>query len=80
MSNDLISREKTIFFICDVLDRYRVDVGDKMAKALIDSVKAQPTAYDVDKVVERLENAKKIMMPVLDYEEAIKIVKSAGIE
>lgn len=56
MSNDLIDREKTIFFICDVLDRYRVDVDDKMANSLINSVKSQPTVYDVDKVVDQLES------------------------
>ena len=30
-------------------------------QALIDRIKSQPTAYDVDKVVEQLEEVKKIM-------------------
>lgn len=55
MSNDLISRSKAIFFISDVLDRFGVDVGDRMANALIESLESQPTAYDADKVTEQLE-------------------------
>lgn len=52
------------------------------AKALIDFTKRQPTAYDIDKVVEELfnkaefyqdENAK--LMQVISLNDAIEIVK-----
>ena len=52
------------------------------AQKLIDE---QPTAYDVDKVVERLEEAKyeDELYPcnlAVEIEEAKRIVKSGGIE
>lgn len=54
--------------------------------SLIKLVRARPTAYDVDKVVEQLEDKKKICLE--NYEclsaqilrQAIVIVKAGGVE
>lgn len=50
-------------------------------------IDAQPTAYDVDKVVEKLEaysnsdEAERLgTMPVLELADAIKIVKGGGVD
>ena len=39
-------------------------------QALIDRIEAQPTAYDVDKVVEQLEDRKSLMLETLKISEA----------
>ena len=63
-------------------------------KSILDFIDKQPTAYDVDKVVEQLEEVKKknteIALDVLQKErcfwykqamdKAIKIVKAGGID
>jgi hypothetical protein len=56
----------------------------EVAQKLIDE---QPTAYDVDKVVKRLEDMKYVMMgnygvrrEVVSFDDLIEIVKSGGIE
>lgn len=56
-------------------------------QALIDRIDAQPTAYDVDKVVEQLEaysnadEAERLgTMPVVELADAIKIVKGGGVD
>lgn len=50
-------------------------------------IDAQPTAYDVDKVVEQLEaysnadEAERLgTMPVVELADAIKIVKGGGVD
>lgn len=55
-------------------------------QALIDRIDAQPTAYDVDKVVEQLEEysnadeAERLgTMPVVELADAIKIVEGGGV-
>ncbi|MDF2844757.1 MAG: hypothetical protein K0R00_3183 [Herbinix sp.] len=52
--SDLISRKALIEKISD--DRFDISIKDK--RKLIDSIRKQPTAYDVDKVVEDLEQLK----------------------
>lgn len=60
-------------------------------QALIDRIDAQPTAYDVDKVVEQLEDRKSLMLDTFKISEsdidrgkiygmdkAIEIVKGGG--
>lgn len=75
----LIDADKLIdYFYYGINDRPIIDGYND--RKIIDIIKEQHTAYDVDKVIEQLNNVKKIMMPVLDYEEAMKIVKSGGIE
>lgn len=59
------------------------------ALALCKLIDSQPTAYDVDKVVEQLENERKFWENAYDsnlgkekarsYEHAIEIVKAGGI-
>lgn len=58
------------------------------ARETLSTVMEQPTAYDVDKVVERLENERKFWENAYDsnlgkekarsYEHAIEIVKGGG--
>lgn len=56
----------------------------KIMRLMIDE---QPTAYDVDKVVERLEDMKYVMMgnygvrrEVVNFDDLVEIVKSGEIE
>ena len=57
-------------------------------QVLIDRIKAQPTAYDVNKVVEKLESLRNAEADyyyagsndVIDREDAIDIVKKGGVE
>ncbi|MDE6908636.1 MAG: hypothetical protein K2P21_10830 [Lachnospiraceae bacterium] len=66
-----------------ILNNYSADKANKMCE-LID---CQPTVYDVDKVVKRLEDMKYVMMgnygvrrEVVSFDDLIEIVKSGGIE
>jgi hypothetical protein len=62
---------------------------DMRARETLSTVMEQPTAYDVDKVVEQLENERKFWENAYDsnlgkekarsYEHAIGIVKAGGI-
>ncbi len=48
-----------------------------------DYFEGQPTAYDVDKVVEQLKKCRResvVIAPISAFEEAIDIVKSGYIE
>ena len=52
---------------------------------MCEAVDEQPTAFDVDKVVEQLENRSALARPVGAYEiimlkDAIEIVKGGGVE
>ena len=62
-------------------------------QVLIDRIKAQPTAYDPEKVVEQLEDRKSIMLETFKISEsdidrgriygmdnAIEIVKGGGVD
>ena len=57
-------------------------------QVLIDRIKAQPTAYDVDKVVEQLEGLSNAEADyyyascnnVIDRDDAIEIVKGGGVD
>ena len=87
MSNALISRSELMQSLRGTV---LVDVTPKLEQAIAE----QPTAYDVDKVVELLEKESQnieIIYPTdqgYDYEDAIgididkakQIVKSGGIE
>lgn len=84
MSNDLISRKKAIFFVRSVFDGFGVNAGHKSrADFLIKTLKNMPTAYDVDKVVERLEVNSMFAQaddePFVMLDDAVEIVKSGGI-
>ena len=57
-------------------------------QVLIDRIKAQPTAYDVDKVAEQLESLSNAEADyyyassndVIDRDDAIEIVKGGGVD
>ncbi len=53
MSNDLISREEAINGL-----RKCTQLGRKSCAQVVEMIKALPTAYDVDKVVEQLKHIK----------------------
>ena len=57
-------------------------------QVLIDRIESQPTAYDVDKVVEKLESLSNAEADyyyassndVIDRDDAIEIVKGGGVD
>lgn len=83
MSNDLISRSAVIKIIEDEIKLKSSYVEHNTQIDIMFKVKEMPTAYDVDKVVEQMEEYVKESSNV-DYNmamiEAIEIVKSGGIE
>ncbi len=68
----------------DKLDFLEQHYNKSQMKAILDFVDAQPTAYDVDKVVEQLKETKAYMLyenmnaDVKWIEKAIEIVKAGG--
>jgi hypothetical protein len=60
------------------------------SKSLEECIKTQPTAFDVEKVVEELENERKLNADAYDYqlgkekarsyEHAIHIVRKGGVD
>lgn len=77
MKNDLISRSA-------LMNHLRVNVFVDVTPALEQAVKDEPTAYDVDKVVEQLkEEFKKYYGNQWDeapyLANSIEIVKSGGV-
>lgn len=79
MNGDLISRS---ILMQSLRNNVLVDVTPNLEQAIDE----QPTAYDVDKVVERLEDMKYVMMgnygvrrEVVNFEDLIEVVKSGGI-
>lgn len=90
MSNDLISRSALLeeinnfsMRITGSANAMALVIMDETKKSIMRMVEEQPTAYDVDKVVEQMEEYVKESSNV-DYNramiEAIEIVKSGGIE
>ena len=54
-------------------------------QVLIDRIKAQPTAYDVDKVVEQLEKHRlnfesRGILPLVNMDYAVEVVRNGGKE
>lgn len=68
----------------DKLDFLEQNYNKSQMKAILDFVDAQPTAYDVDKVVEQLEETKAYMLyenmnaDVKWIDKVIEIVKAGG--
>lgn len=86
MSNDLISRQKLVQTIAK---EYDVQFGGYSLMEMIDNVQKEPTAYDVEKVIEQLQKAKTRMSCYrlnnvaddrISIEEAIEIVRKGGME
>lgn len=91
MSNDLISRSAVIKIIEDELKLKSSYVEHNAQIDIMFKVKEMPIAYDVDKVVERLESVSipenKVLYESSDefgqfvkLKDAVEIVKSGGIE
>lgn len=100
MNNDLISRSALLeeinnfsMRITGSANAMALVIMDETKKSIMRMVEEQPTAYDVDKVVERLEaEAERWKESGEEYEDqkelgvsegfkkAIEIVKSGGIE
>ena len=99
MSNDLINRQNAIENIWSIFNntysdasRFEAEEMGLARKVLVDvqrMIESQPTAYDVDKVVEQIESSSTDKdgivcyvdkKPVITKEVAIKIIKSGGIE
>ena len=95
----LIDADEVILHLNDfMLQQSPIDVQDiesiKVSAVIKDCIKAvdeQPTAYDVDKVLEQLENEKKFWndatynkeigkQKARSYAYAIEIVKGGGID
>ncbi|MCI9081474.1 MAG: hypothetical protein HFI70_03970 [Lachnospiraceae bacterium] len=79
MGGDLISREKLIKDIS-----YKFGLGDSIITNTLNVVKNQPAAFDVDKVMEKLDerirntgNCEIGFGAALAYVQAKKIIKSA---
>lgn len=66
--SDLISRSALIEQLLDAKD-------DEIVKAVIGLVQTQPTAYDVEKVVEEIKELR-----VDDNYECIDIVRNGGVK
>lgn len=79
--SDLISRSELIdYFYYGIDDKPIIDgISDRK---IIDIIKNQPTAYDIDKVVDELKNAsweETDISTVIYIDDAIKIVKHGGV-
>ncbi len=88
MSNDLISRKSVLDYIENEILKVKGTEALCVLRALSVHIEEyEPTAYDVNKVIEQLEDLVKINMEVLgvrgDYvqlEQVKKIVKRGGID
>lgn len=93
MSNDLISRGEVLSALEKVFGKYNIGFGGDrggFAEAVPKAIEAIPTAYDVDKVVERL-GEKSISEDKMLYAspdifgfyillgDAIEIIKAGGV-
>lgn len=87
MSNDLISRKSVLDYIEKEISTARSTETISYLRALSVHINEyEPTAFDVEKVIEQLEELARINMEVLgvraDYvqlEQVKKIVKRGGI-
>lgn len=89
----LIDADLLLSQIGNRYDEKKDIVPDNLAEGFVQMeklIKEQPTAYDVDKVVEQLENERKFWENAYDsnlgkekarsYEHAIEIVKGGGVD
>ena len=77
-ADDFFERMKNDTDLCAEMEKY----GEKALKKYLD---LQPTAYDIDKVVEELEKIEQHCLDMSDWQgqsaicDAIKIVKQVGV-
>lgn len=76
----------------DIQKQRETKIGNKMIEGCIGAIREQPTAYDVDKVIEEIEewtarinvindNSGKVgQVDVIGSNKAIKIVEGGGID
>lgn len=84
----LIDADKLILYLNDfMLQQSPIDVQDiesiKVSAVIKDCIKAvdeQPTAYDVDKVLEQLEYSRVPNTGIAGYHKVVEIVKGGGID
>ena len=84
----LIDADKLILHLNDfMLQQSPIDVQDiesiKVSAVIKDCIKAvdeQPTAYDVDRVLEQLEYSRVPNIGIVDYHKVVEIVKGGGID
>lgn len=84
----LIDADKLILYLNDfMLQQSPIDVQDiesikvsAVIKDCIKAVDAQPTAYNVDKVLEQLEYSRVPNTGIAGYHKVIEIVKGGGID
>ena len=88
--SDLISRSELLKRFCINKDGHRIPERDcdnfevtVSVKDIKTIIKEQPTAYDVDKVVEELDSLRiigsSLKFELIPYNEAIEIVKYGGV-
>lgn len=82
---DLISRRKMI----ELVNNHINEIEDKDVKEVYESfinfINRQPTAYDVEKVVAELERNRSVfekqnVLPLVNMDYAVKVVKRGGVE
>lgn len=84
----LIDADKLILHLNDfMLQQSPIDIQDiesiKVSAVIKDCIKAvdeQPTAYDVDKVLEQLEYSRVPNTGIAGYHKVVEIVKGGGIK
>ena len=70
--NDLISRKEAKFVLEKIFDEYRMSYGERyggFAEAVPRAIDSIPTAYDVDKVVEHLEEERDYCYKEMEKEK-----------
>lgn len=83
----LIDADKLILHLNDfMLQQSPIDTQDiesiKVSEVIKDCIKAvdeQPTAYDVDKVLEQLEYSRVPNTGIAGYHKVVEIVKGGGV-
>lgn len=84
----LIDADHLLFLLNSAIElRKKLHRNTSDLDMMVGSVNDEPTAYDLDKVVEQLEDysnadeAERIgTIPVIELDDAIKIVKGGGVD
>ena len=98
--SDLISRSEVLELLYGIFDKYHMEtdkntsIGKSFGTDVFEEIRNMPTAYDIDKVVEELEEnasryTKKYVTPygnngykdvkAISIHKAIEIVKQGGV-
>lgn len=63
----------------DIQKQRETKIGNKMIEGCIGAIREQPTAYDVDKVLEQLEYSRVPNTGIAGYHKVVEIVKGGGV-